>query len=170
MAEEILTAQDSEEEALSEQMRIRREKLKELQDNGKNPYAITRFDVTSDSVTVKEELPKLEQANPDGIGESYEVSIAGRIMSRRIMGKASFCDILDGKGRIQAYVRREDVGEDVYADFKKWDIGDIVGIKGFAFRTRMGEISVHAKEITLLSKSLRSLPEKFHGLLRLLLL
>ena len=165
MAEEILTAQENEEENLSEQMRVRREKLKELQEAGKNPYSITKFDVTDNSVNIKKTFPEMEaNAGEEGVGEAYAVTVAGRIMSRRIMGKASFCDIQDGEGRIQAYVRRDDVGEDVYADFKKWDIGDIVGIKGFVFRTRSGELSVHAKEITLLSKSLRSLPEKFHGL------
>jgi len=165
MAEEILTAQENEEENLSEQMRVRREKLKELQDAGKNPYAITKFDVTDNSVNIKKTFPEMEaNAGEEGVGEAYTVTVAGRIMSRRIMGKASFCDIQDGEGRIQGYVRRDDVGEDVYAEFKKWDIGDIVGIKGFVFRTRSGELSIHAKEITLLSKSLRSLPEKFHGL------
>ena len=165
MAEEILTAQENEEENLSEQMRVRREKLKDLQEAGKNPYAITKFDVTDNSVNIKKTFPEMEEkAGEEGVGEAYAVTVAGRIMSRRIMGKASFCDIQDGEGRIQAYVRRDDVGEDVYADFKKWDIGDIVGVKGFVFRTKSGELSVHAKEITLLSKSLRSLPEKFHGL------
>ena len=165
MAEEILAAQENEEENLSEQMRVRREKLKDLQEAGKNPYAITKFDVTDNSVNIKKNFPEMEEkAGEEGVGEAYAVTVAGRIMSRRIMGKASFCDIQDGEGRIQAYVRRDDVGEDVYADFKKWDIGDIVGVKGFVFRTKSGELSVHAKEITLLSKSLRSLPEKFHGL------
>lgn len=160
---------DAENEAAlySEQTRIRREKLKALRDAGKDPYTVTKFDVENDSAQIKADFPEFESAHPseDGtVNDGFTVSVAGRIMSRRVMGKASFCDIQDGHGRIQAYVRRDDVGEDVYADFKKWDIGDIVGIKGFAFRTKMGEISVHAREISLLSKSLLPLPEKFHGL------
>ena len=158
--EEILENQ----EELGELLRVRRDKLEELKNAGKNPYEVTKYDVDSDSVTAKAEFEKLEAEKGEELGESYTVSIAGRIMSRRIMGKASFMDVQDGSGRIQSYVRRDDVGEDVYADFKKWDIGDIIGIKGFVFRTKMGEISVHAKEIKLLSKSLRPLPEKFHGL------
>ena len=151
-------------EELHELLKIRRDKLEELKSAGRNPYEVTKYDVDTDSVTAKAEFEKLEAEKGEELGEGYTVSIAGRIMSRRIMGKASFMDVQDGTGRIQSYVRRDDVGEDVYADFKKWDIGDIIGIKGFVFRTKMGEISVHAKEIKLLSKSLRPLPEKFHGL------
>ena len=158
--EEILENQ----EELNELLRVRRDKLDDLKNAGKDPFAITKFDVTADSAAIKPEFEKLEAEKGEELGESFTVTVAGRIMSRRIMGKASFMDVQDGSGRIQSYVKRDDVGEDVYADFKKWDIGDIVGIKGFVFRTKMGEISVHAKEITLLSKSLRPLPEKFHGL------
>ena len=151
-------------EELHELLRVRREKLEELKGAGKNPYEITKYDVNAESVDIKKEFERLEAEKGEELGESYTVSIAGRIMSRRIMGKASFMDVQDGSGRIQSYVRRDDVGEDVYADFKKWDIGDIIGIKGFVFRTKMGEVSVHAKEIVLLTKSLKPLPEKFHGL------
>ncbi len=151
-------------EELNELLKVRREKLEELKNAGKNPYEITKYDVNAESVEIKTEFERLEAEKGEELGESYAVSIAGRIMSRRIMGKASFMDLQDGNGRIQCYVRRDDVGEDVYADFKKWDIGDIVGIKGFVFRTKMGEVSVHAKEIVLLTKSLKPLPEKFHGL------
>lgn len=157
----------NEEENYSEQTRIRREKLKALQDAGKDPYTVTKYEVDNDSASVKAAFPEFEASHPveDGVvNDGFKVVIAGRIMSRRVMGKASFCDIQDGSGRIQTYVRRDDVGEDVYADFKKWDIGDIIGIKGFVFRTKMGEVSVHAQEVKLLSKSLLPLPEKFHGL------
>ena len=158
--EEIFESQ----EELSELLKVRRDKLDELKRLGKDPYTVTKYDIDCESASIKEEFLKLEAEKGEELGEAYFVSIAGRIMSRRIMGKASFLDVQDGSGRIQSYVKRDDVGEDVYADFKKWDIGDIVGIKGFVFRTKMGEISVHAKEIKLLSKSLRPLPEKFHGL------
>ena len=161
--EEILETQ----EELNELLKVRREKLDELKAAGKNPYEITKFEVSSDSAAIKEEFVKLEAEKGEELGEGFTVTIAGRIMSRRIMGKASFMDVQDGSGRIQSYVKRDDVGEDVYADFKKWDIGDIVGITGFVFRTKMGEISVHAKSIKLLTKSLRPLPEKFHGLTNL---
>ncbi len=151
-------------EELNELLKVRRDKLDELRASGRDPYAITKFDVTDESCSIKEKFEELEKEKNGEVGESYTVKLAGRVMSRRIMGKASFIDIQDGSGRIQSYVRRDDVGEDVYADFKKWDIGDIIGVSGFVFRTKMGEISVHAKEIQLLSKSLRPLPEKFHGL------
>ena len=153
----------NEEENYSEQARIRREKLKSLQESGRDPYTVTKFDVTANSESIKASFPETEAENPEP-GESVNVTVAGRMVSCRVMGKASFAHIQDGAGKIQVYVRRDDVGEDVYADFKKWDLGDIVGVKGFVFRTRSGEISVHAKEITLLSKSLIPLPEKFHGL------
>jgi len=140
---------------LSELLQIRRDKLKALQDAGRDPFTIVTYDQTHHSADIV--------ADFEGF-EGKIVSIAGRMMSKRIMGKASFINILDGKGNIQAYVRRDDVGEDVYADFKTWDIGDIVGVKGIVFKTRTGETSIHANEIVLLSKSLRPLPEKFHGL------
>ncbi|MBQ9691910.1 MAG: lysine--tRNA ligase [Clostridia bacterium] len=152
------------EEELNEQVKIRKEKLEEMQKLGKDPYVITKFDVDTSSAEARANFEKLEAEKGEEVGESYKVVIAGRIMSRRIMGKASFIDVQDGAGRIQSYVKRDDVGEEIYAEFKKWDIGDIIGITGFVFRTRMGEISVHAQSIKLLSKSLRPLPEKFHGL------
>ncbi len=143
------------EQELNEILRLRREKLAALKEAGNDPYTITKYDFNSDSVTIKNDYEGFE---------GKTVRIAGRIMSRRIMGKASFVGLADGKGKIQLYVKRDDVGEDVYAAFKKWDIGDIIGIEGFVFKTQTEEISVHAKEIKLLSKSLIPLPEKFHGL------
>lgn len=142
-------------EQLDEQHRVRLEKLAALKAAGKDPYKITKFPV---SIVNKEIRDRFEEL------ENTDVAIAGRMMTRRIMGKASFMDIRDGSDRMQVYVRKDDVGEDAYAEFKKWDLGDIVGIKGKVFRTKMGEISVHAEEITLLSKSLLPLPEKWHGL------
>ncbi len=142
-------------EQLDEQHRVRLEKLAALKEAGKDPYKITKFPVT---ITNKEIRGRFEEL------ENTDVAIAGRMMTRRIMGKASFMDIRDGSDRMQVYVRKDDVGEDTYAEFKKWDLGDIIGIKGKVFRTKMGEISVHAEEITLLSKSLLPLPEKWHGL------
>ena len=140
---------------LTEQIRIRREKLAQLQSEGQNPFEQTKFDVTKHSDEIKKEFETLE---------NQDVAIAGRLMSKRVMGKASFCNIQDRNGTIQSYVSRNDIGDENYAAFKKFDIGDIVGIKGFVFKTKTGEISVHAKEVTLLSKSLQVLPEKFHGL------
>ncbi len=142
-------------ENFSEQVAIRREKLFDLQKQGKNPYEITKFDFNAYSAEIKESFVE---------GEERTVKIAGRILSRRIMGKASFCNLADEKGNIQLYVKRDDVGEEEYAAFKKWDIGDIIGVEGFVFVTRTGEVSVHCKSIQLLSKSLIPLPEKFHGL------
>ena len=142
-------------EDLNEVMRIRREKLAALVAEGKNPFEITKFPKTHDSADVKNDFERLENT---------VVSLAGRIISVRIMGKASFCHILDGEGSIQLYVRRDELGDEDYAAFKSWDIGDIIGVKGVVFRTHMGEISVRAEKLTLLSKSLRPLPEKFHGL------
>ena len=142
-------------EELSEQRRVRREKLAELQAAGKNPYEITTYDVTHTAKEIRDHFEELE---------GKPVSLAGRMMSRRKMGKASFIDIRDNTDRMQSYVRLDDVGEDSYNAFKKWDIGDIIGVEGFVFKTQTGEISVHAKEIKLLSKSLIPLPEKFHGL------
>ena len=174
-------------------LKVRREKLQNLQDAGKDPFQITKYDVTHHSSDVKEQYnaheaeilgdrkaPDVEglddAAKREVINNDYnerreimdaqpiEVSIAGRMMFKRVMGKASFCNIQDLKGNIQVYVARDNIGEDSYADFKKSDIGDIYGVKGFAFRTKTGEISIHAEEMTLLSKSLQILPEKFHGL------
>lgn len=140
---------------LSEILQIRRDKLSELQAAGKDPFHITKYDATHHTSDIKDSFDELE---------GKRVSIAGRLMSKRIMGKASFCNIQDLKGNIQAYVARDFVGEEAYKDFKKFDIGDIVGIKGNVFRTKTGEVSVHVCEITLLSKSLQPLPEKYHGL------
>ncbi|MCI8772137.1 MAG: lysine--tRNA ligase [Lachnospiraceae bacterium] len=136
-------------------LKVRREKLENLQNEGKNPFVITKYDVTHHSAEIKEQYDVLE---------GQTVSLAGRMMFKRVMGKASFCNIQDLQGKIQAYVARDSVGEDSYKDFKKYDVGDILGIKGTVFTTKTGEISVHAEEITLLSKSLQILPEKYHGL------
>ncbi|MFR5683836.1 MAG: lysine--tRNA ligase [Clostridia bacterium] len=136
-------------------MKIRREKLEKLQQEGKDPFTITKFNRTHTSKQIEENYEELE---------GKDVTIAGRLMSKRIMGKASFCHIQDGEGKIQSYVSINDLGEESYKAFKEDDIGDIIGITGFVFKTRTGEISIHAKELTLLSKSLRPLPEKFHGL------
>ncbi len=136
-------------------LKVRREKLAALKEAGKNPFEITKYDVTHHSAEIKDGFDTLEGA---------EVSLAGRMMSKRVMGKASFCNIQDLQGSIQSYVARDNIGEEAYADFKKFDIGDIVGIKGTVFKTKTGEISIHAESVTLLSKSLQILPEKFHGL------
>ncbi|MDD6351796.1 MAG: lysine--tRNA ligase [Lachnospiraceae bacterium] len=157
-------------------LKIRREKLANLQAEGKDPFQITKYDQTHHTSDIRENFDQLEivpEVDAEGkstIPELSEipaekvVSLAGRIMFKRVMGKASFINIRDLKGDMQIYVSRNDLGDDAYADFKKYDVGDIVGVKGFAFRTRTGEITVHAKELTLLSKSLQILPEKFHGL------
>ena len=144
-----------EEEDLNEILRIRRAKLKDLVDAGENPFEKVRFDFDAYSTQIKDNFEEYE---------NKDVAIAGRIMSRRDMGKANFIDVADGKGRIQCYIKIDEVGAEVFEQYKKWDIGDIVGITGFAFRTRRGEISVHVKTIELLAKSLLPLPEKFHGL------
>ena len=143
------------EQDLNHVLKARRHKLAELQAAGKDPFQITKYDVTAHSMDIKEHYEEWE---------GKEASIAGRLMFKRVMGKASFCNIQDLKGNIQVYVARDSIGEDAYKDFKKMDIGDIVGVKGKAFTTKTGEISVHADEVTLLSKSLQVLPEKFHGL------
>ena len=148
MAEEIKLNATSE-------LQVRREKLATLMENGKNPYTVTKFDVTATAPVILNDFENYEEKT---------VRLAGRMMSRRVMGKASFVHLYDGEGQIQLYVRRDEVGEEDYADFKKWDIGDLIGVEGFVFRTQTGEISVHAKAIKLLSKSLLPLPEKFHGL------
>ena len=146
---------DSIQNELSEQEQIRRDKLSELIKNGKNPYSITSFPVDNSSKNILDNFEEFE---------NKVVNIAGRIMSKRVMGKAAFVHILDGEGQIQAYIRRDDVGVESYQDFKAMDIGDIVGINGFVFRTQKGEISVHSNSISLLCKGLKPLPEKFHGL------
>ena len=146
---------NAKEQDIHQLLKVRREKLAELQTEGKDPFQITKYDQDTHSADIKDNY-----AEYDG----KEVSIAGRIMSKRVMGKASFCNVQDLKGNIQCYVCRDDLGEDSYKDFKRMDIGDIVGIKGFVFTTKMGEISVHAHSVTLLSKSLQILPEKYHGL------
>ena len=153
MAEETRTG--APELSFNELLRIRREKLTNLQDAGRDPFAITRYDVTHHSAEIL-------AAGDELVGK--EVSVAGRMMVKRIMGKASFCKIQDKQGVIQCYVARDDLGEEAYAEFKKMDIGDIIGVKGFVFRTKTGEITIHTKELTLLTKSLKPLPEKFHGL------
>ena len=152
MAEEIRTAEQAD---VSEQSRIRLEKLNRLVEEGRNPYEIVRYDRTHLSGEIL--------SNYDAL-ENQTVSIAGRMMSRRVMGKASFAHLLDRDGEIQIYVRRDDVGEDAYREFKNYDLGDVIGVKGFVFKTKSGEISVHAQEIVLLTKALHPLPEKFHGL------
>ena len=143
------------EQELNRLMQVRRDKLKELQESGNDPFEITKYDRTEFSQDIKDNYSDFE---------GKDVSIAGRIMAKRIMGKASFCTIQDSKGKIQSYVSINDLGEESYKAFKTFDIGDIIGLKGFVFKTRTEEISVHAKEVKLLSKSLRDLPEKFHGL------
>ena len=173
--------------------KVRREKLADLQAAGKDPFVITKYDVTYHTTQCAEEYNKLETEllagrTPVDVSDlpeeearplkkkdyeerreimdakPIEVSVAGRLMSKRVMGKAAFANIQDKLGNVQLYVSREGIGEDSYADFKKYDIGDIVGVKGFVFRTMTGEISIHAHEVTLLTKSLQILPEKFHGL------
>ena len=136
-------------------LKVRREKLQDLQEHGKDPFQITKYDMTHHSMEIKDNFDELE---------GKTVSIAGRMMFKRVMGKASFCNIQDLQGSIQSYVARDNIGEESYADFKKYDVGDILGIKGEVFKTKTGEISIHATEVTLLSKSLQVLPEKFHGL------
>ena len=146
---------NTQEQDINQLLKIRREKLEELQENGKDPFQITKFDVTHHSMDVKDNYDALE---------GQTVTIAGRMMFKRVMGKASFCNVQDLKGNIQAYVARDNIGEDSYKDFKKYDVGDILGIVGEVFKTKTGEISIHASSVTLLSKSLQILPEKFHGL------
>ena len=140
---------------LNQLLKVRREKLAELQASGRDPFQIRKYDVSVHSQDIKDDYAEYE---------GKDVSIAGRIMSKRVMGKASFCHVQDLKGSIQCYVSRDDLGDDGYKDFKRLDVGDIVGVKGFVFTTKMGEISVHAHSVTLLSKSLQILPEKYHGL------
>ena len=155
MAEQNNAANNNVEKDINQLLKVRREKFKDLQDRGKDPFVITKYDVTHHSMEIKEKFEELE---------GKTVTIAGRMMSKRVMGKASFCHVQDIQGTMQSYVARDSIGEEEYADFKKMDIGDIVGIKGEVFLTKTGEISIHAQEVTLLSKSLQVLPEKFHGL------
>lgn len=155
MADTQNNAQNNQEQDIHQLLKVRREKLAALQEAGKDPFQITKYNVTHHSAEIKENFETLE---------GQEVSVAGRIMQKRVMGKASFCNIQDLQGNIQSYVARDSVGEEPYGDFKKYDVGDIVGIKGEVFKTKTGEISIHAGEILLLSKSLQILPEKFHGL------
>lgn len=143
------------EQDINQLLKVRREKLADLQAAGKNPFEITKYDVTHHSMEIKDNFAELE---------GKTVSVAGRVMSKRVMGKASFCNIQDLQGSIQSYVARDNIGEESYKDFKKFDIGDIIGIKGQVFETKTGEKSIHADEVILLSKSLQILPEKFHGL------
>lgn len=143
------------EQNLNEILRLRREKFENFKAEGKDPFVITKYDVTAHSQEIKDNFDEFE---------GKHVSVAGRIMSKRVMGKASFCNVADLKGNIQSYVARDCIGEDSYKDFKKYDVGDIVGITGDIFKTKTGEISIHADSVTLLSKSLQVLPEKFHGL------
>ena len=176
MAEENRTAPAPEQD-IHEQKRIRMEKLDELKADGRDPFTITKFDVTAKADAVKRTYTEQEAAWKEQCGEDEEafqarletlkeqpVTIAGRMMSKRGMGRAVFLDLQDSTDRIQVYVRVNDIGKELFKEFKKWDIGDIIGVKGFVFRTKMGEISIHAQEITLLSKALLPLPEKWHGL------
>ena len=148
-------AQENQALDTNEQVEIRKEKLETLKAAGKDPFVTTKFDVTHHSVDIRNDFDNLE---------NKQVTIAGRMMFKRIMGKASFCNLSDRYGSMQCYVARDSIGEEAYADFKKYDVGDVIGVKGFVFKTKTGEISVHAEEVTLLTKSLRPLPEKYHGL------
>ena len=147
--------QNGQEQDINQLLKVRREKLADLQERGKDPFQITKFETTHHSQEIKDDFDALE---------GKKVTIAGRMMSKRVMGKASFCNVQDLKGNIQCYVARDNVGEEEYKDFKKYDIGDIIGVQGEVFRTKTGETSIHADAVTLLSKSLQILPEKFHGL------
>ena len=148
-------AQENQTLDTNEQIEIRKEKLATLKEAGKDPFITTKFDVTNHSVDIRNDFENFE---------NKQVTIAGRMMFKRIMGKASFCNLSDRYGSMQCYVARDSIGEEAYADFKKYDVGDVIGVKGFVFKTKTGEISVHAEEVTLLTKSLRPLPEKYHGL------
>ena len=150
-----MAEQKKQEQDLNQILKVRREKLSELQANGRDPFKIVKYEVSHHSQDIKDHFEELEDQT---------VTVAGRMMSKRVMGKASFCHVQDLKGTIQSYVARDSLGEEAYKDFKKLDVGDIIGVKGQVFRTKTGEISIHASEITLLSKSLQVLPEKFHGL------
>ena len=153
MAQENQNQNNNQQQDVNQLLKVRREKLAALQEAGKDPFQLTKFDVTHHSQDVKDNFDALEGKN---------VTIAGRMMFKRVMGKASFCNIQDLKGNIQCYVARDSIGEEPYADFKKYDVGDILGIHGEVFKTKTGEMSIHAASVTLLSKSLQILPEKFH--------
>ena len=155
MAEQQNQEKGQQVQDINQLLKVRREKLATLQENGKDPFQITKYDVTHHSQDIKDDFDALE---------GKTVTIAGRVMSKRVMGKASFCNVQDLAGNIQSYVARDSIGEEPYADFKKYDVGDIVGIEGEVFKTKTGEISIHASKVTLLSKSLQILPEKYHGL------
>ena len=154
MSESVNNTKEQEQD-LNQLLKVRREKLAALQESGKNPFEITKYDASHHSAQIKENFESLEGS---------KVTVAGRIMSKRLMGKASFCNVQDLQGNIQSYVARDSIGEESYADFKKYDVGDIVGIEGEVFKTKTGEISIHAEKVLLLTKSLQILPEKFHGL------
>lgn len=147
--------QNTQEQDINQLLKVRREKLAALQEGGRDPFQITKYNVTHHSMEIKDNFDTLE---------GQTVTVAGRVMSKRVMGKASFCNVQDIQGNLQSYVARDSIGEESYADFKKYDVGDIVGIRGEVFKTKTGEISIHASEVTLLSKSLQILPEKYHGL------
>ena len=182
MSDEIITAAQAEEaaeptaEEINEYRQIRINKLDELKAAGKDPFQVTKYDVTDHASDARAKFEKVEAICKDEAGDDEDklaalleekrvtVRIAGRLMSKRIMGKASFADVRDKSDRIQVYVRMNDVGKEEFDGFKKWDIGDICGVEGFLFRTKTGEISVHATNIQMLTKSLRPLPEKWHGL------
>ncbi len=155
MAEQNNGQNKAQTQDVNELIKVRMSKLEDLQANGKDPFLVTRYDVTHHTTDIKDNFDEME---------GVDVSVAGRMMTKRVMGKASFCNVQDLRGNIQIYVARDDIGEESYADFKKYDAGDILGVKGRVFKTRTGEISIHASEVTLLSKSLQILPEKFHGL------
>ena len=155
MNEERKNQQAAAEPSLSEILQVRRNKLKALQDAGRDPFVQTRFERSAYSADIKNDFDAYD-------GKTLQA--AGRIMSKRGMGKAIFCDIQDDRGQIQLYVRKDAVTEQEFADFRKYDIGDIIGVRGYAFKTKTGEISIHVQQVTLLSKSLRPLPEKFHGM------
>ena len=155
MAEQTNTMNQEVQQDLSEILRVRREKLRTLQEEGRDPFQVTKFEVSHHAQEIKDNFDALEGS---------AVTVAGRLMSKRGMGKVSFCDLQDKSGRIQLYARKDEMDAEDYDRFKKYDIGDIVGVKGEVFRTQRGEMSVRAKEVTLLSKSLLPLPEKFHGL------
>ncbi|MDE7233234.1 MAG: lysine--tRNA ligase, partial [Lachnospiraceae bacterium] len=155
MAEEQRQQNTQQEQDINQLLKVRRQKLAALQEAGKDPFQITKYNVTHHSQEIKDGFETLE---------GKQVSVAGRVMSKRVMGKASFCNVQDLQGDVQVYVARDSIGEESYADFKKYDVGDIVGVEGEVFKTKTGEISVHAGKVTLLSKSLQILPEKYHGL------
>ncbi|MBQ3069003.1 MAG: lysine--tRNA ligase, partial [Clostridia bacterium] len=155
MSQQHNVQEELSEQQLSELLQIRRDKLAALRDAGNDPFTITKYEQTHHAAEIVENFEELE---------GQPVSVAGRLMTWRDMGKASFVDLRDGSGRIQIYIRIDELGEEAYAEFNTWDVGDIIGVKGTAFRTRRGEISVHATELTLLCKSLLPLPDKYHGL------